>query len=95
MRAIRVFGPAVVLLTGTLAALLGLAIGGGAAALPLEDPGPFVRFALPLATLTVNVAAAGMIGALLLAIWAIPAASAGYGRALDVAAGSAAITAVA
>lgn len=95
MRAIRVFGPAIVLLTGVLAALIGLQIGGGAAPLPLEDPGAFVRFGLPISTMLVNLGAAGALGALLLAVWALSVDRPEYTRTLDVAAGSAALLTVA
>ncbi len=87
------FGPAVLLLTGILAALAGLLIGGGANALPLEDPGPVVRFALPMTSMLVNLGAAGMLGALLLVLWVLPPERAD--RAQDVAAASAAVLTVA
>ncbi|MFM6973876.1 MAG: cytochrome c oxidase assembly protein [Agromyces sp.] len=95
MRAIRVFGPAVILLTGTLAALIGLNIGGGANPLPLEDPGPFVRFALPLTSMLVNLGAAGTLGGLILALWVFPRLTRTYEAALDVSAASAGVLTVA
>lgn len=95
MRVIRVLGPAVLLLAGFVAAFVGLAIGGGANALPLEDPGPVVRFALPLVTMLVNIGAAGVLGALLLALWVLPSDRPSFARAVDVAAASAAVLTVA
>lgn len=95
MRAIRVFGPALLLVTGVLAALIGLQLSGGAAPLPLEDPGVWVRYGLPISTMLVNLGAAGTLGSLLLAIWVLSADRAEYGRTLDVAAGSAAVLTVA
>lgn len=95
MRLIRVFGPAALLLGGVLAAFLGLAIGGGASPLALEDPGPFVRYALPLTALFVNLGAAGFFGALVLALWALPSGDSSTNRTLDVAAAGAALFTVA
>ena len=54
-----------------LATFAGLAYGGGAAPFPVQDPGPIARFGLPVAKLLVNLGAAGMIGALVLAVWAL------------------------
>ncbi len=70
-RSVRVLGPAVLLAVALLATFAGLAYGGGAAPLPIQDPGPIARFGLPVAKLLVNLGAAGMIGALVLAVWAL------------------------
>ncbi len=79
-----------------LAALLAaLAYGGGADAPLLLNPGPVVLYGLPIATLFVNLGGAGAIGALVLACFALDPAEPEFGRALDVAAGSAAIWTVA
>jgi len=74
-----------------LSTLLALAYGGGAAAQLLADPGPLVRWGLPVAKLLVNVAAAGTIGALVLACFALSPRESAYGTSLDVAAGAAAL----
>ncbi|OOB89667.1 copper transporter [Rathayibacter sp. VKM Ac-2630] len=65
-------GPALLLVAAALIALLAaLAFGRGAAAPLLNDPGPVVRYGLPVAKLAVNLGAAGMIGALVLALFAL------------------------
>jgi cytochrome c oxidase assembly factor CtaG len=95
LRVVRIAGPATLVVVAFAALLVGLAIGGGAAPQLLEDPGAVVRYGLPIAKLLVNVSAAGMIGAIGLAVFAIPPAHAAFGRALDVAAASAALFTVA
>ncbi|WP_201788567.1 cytochrome c oxidase assembly protein [Rathayibacter sp. VKM Ac-2630] len=71
-RTVRIAGPALLLVAAALIALLAaLAFGRGAAAPLLNDPGPVVRYGLPVAKLAVNLGAAGMIGALVLALFAL------------------------
>lgn len=99
-RLVRLFGPAALLLVALLSTLAALAYGGGAAAQLLADPGPVVRYGLPLAKLLVNISAAGTIGALVLALFALSPTQHGpreheFNVALDFAAGSAAVFAVA
>ncbi|ROQ15677.1 putative copper resistance protein D [Rathayibacter sp. PhB93] len=109
-RTVRIAGPALLLVVAALVALLAaLAFGGGSAAPLLNDPGPVVRFGLPVAKLAVNLGAAGMIGSLVLTLFALsPRAIAKrtgapaeaeprteYTIALDVAAASAAFFAAA
>ncbi|WP_367948560.1 cytochrome c oxidase assembly protein [Rathayibacter sp. VKM Ac-2857] len=109
-RTVRIAGPALLLVVAALVALLAaLAFGGGSAAPLLNDPGPVVRLGLPVAKLAVNLGAAGMIGALVLTLFALsPRAVAArkgaptdaeprteYTIALDVAAASAAFFAAA
>ena len=68
-RTVRIASPALLLVVTALVALLAaLAFGGGSAAPLLNDPGPVVRFGLPVAKLAVNLGAAGMIGALVLTL---------------------------
>lgn len=70
-RSLRIIAPAV-LLAVTLAALLaGLGIGGAADARALLDPGAVVRYGLPASRTLVNVAMAGLIGSLVMAVWAL------------------------
>lgn len=64
------------------AVLLGLWWGGGAAPLLLIDPGPWVRFGLPIAKLMVNLGAALALGSLLVAAFVTPRASASYERSM-------------
>lgn len=71
-RTVRIAGPALLLVAAALVALLAaLAFGRGASAPLLNDPGPVVRYGLPIAKLAVNLGAAGMIGALVLALFAL------------------------
>jgi putative copper resistance protein D len=90
-RFVRVLGPAVLVAVALLATFAGLAYGGGAAPLPIQDPGPAVRFGLPVAKLVVNLGAAGMIGALALVVWALTPKQREFDVALDVATASAAV----
>ena len=90
-----VSGPAVLLLAAFAAMLWALSVGGAADALPLIDPGPFVRYGLFVSKLLVNLGGAGAIGALAIAIFALSPKEPGFGRALDVAAASAGVWTVA
>lgn len=67
--AVRLAGlaPALLLAAAVLAAIGALLLGGGAAPLQLADPGPVVRWGVPLLRLAYNLAASLTIGALLLA----------------------------
>lgn len=94
-RSVRVLGPAVLLAVALLATFGALAYGGGAAPFPIQDPGPVARWGLPVAKLLVNLGAAGMIGALVLAVWALAPSKREFDVALDVAAASAAVMTVA
>lgn len=94
-RSVRVLGPAVLTLVALIATFAGLAYGGGAAEQLIQDPGPIARYGVPVAKLFVNLGAAGMIGALVLAVWALSPKRRGFDLALDVAAASAAVMTVA
>jgi cytochrome c oxidase assembly factor CtaG/putative copper export protein len=88
-RVFVILAPAV-LVAAAFAALAGaLALGGGAKAPVLGDPGLFVRVALPASKMLVNLSAATMIGALVLALWALSRSDRAYARAIDIAAASA------
>jgi putative copper export protein len=91
----RVAGPAVLLGVSLIALFVALAIGGGANPQLLEDPGPVVRYGLPITSLLVNLGAAGVLGALVLALFALRHDRPEFNRALDIAAGSAALLTVA
>lgn len=91
----KIAAPAILILAALATVLAGLAYGGGAAAPLLLDPGPVVRYGLPIAKMLVNLGAAGALGALVLAGFALDAKRPEYGRALDVAAASAAVWTVA
>jgi putative copper resistance protein D len=78
-----------------LTAICALAYGGGAAPLQLGDPGAVVRWGLPLATLAVNLSAAGMCGSLVVALYALRAGEKPFDIALVTASLSAAVFTVA
>jgi len=75
--------------------LLALQFGGGAEAELIADPGAAVRYGLPIGKLLVNLGAAGTLGALALAAFAMEKSSREFGVALDAAAASAAVWTVA
>jgi cytochrome c oxidase assembly factor CtaG/putative copper export protein len=94
-RIVRVVGPALLLFVALVSAIAALQYGGGVAAEPIADPGPIVRFGLPLGKLIVNLGAAGTIGALILASFGMSRDKPEFSLALDTAAASAAVWAVA
>jgi len=94
-RPVWVLGPAVLLAAALLATVAGLMAGGGADAPLLLDPGPVVRWGLPVAKLLVDLGVAAALGALLLAVLALDPARPEFGRAVDVAAAGAGVWTVA
>jgi cytochrome c oxidase assembly factor CtaG/putative copper export protein len=94
-RATRIAGPAALLLVAFAALLAALAYGGGAQVPALIDPGALVRYGLPVSTTLVDIAEAGVLGALVLASFAFAADRPEFGRALDIAAACAAVWTVA
>ncbi|MGC5173110.1 cytochrome c oxidase assembly protein [Microbacterium sp. DT81.1] len=94
-RALRAAGPAILIAAAFVTLVWGLVVGGGAAALVLGDPGPVVRWGLPAAKLAVNFGAAGMVGSLVLALFALRAGDREFDTALDTASVSAAVFTVA
>lgn len=86
--------PGVLVAVAFAALLAGLAIGGGADP-TLIDPGAPVRYGLPAAKLVMNLGVALTLGALVLAVFALPADSPVHGRAVDVAAAGAGVWTVA
>lgn len=89
-RALRLAGPVILVAAALVTLLLGLAYGGGAAPLVVADPGPIVRWGLPAVKLLVNLTAAGMVGSLVLALFALRAGDRAFDAALDTASVSAA-----
>jgi len=89
-RALRLAGPVILVAAALVTLLLGLAYGGGAAPLVVGDPGPVVRWGLPAVKLLVNLTAAGMVGSLVLALFALRAGERAFDAALDTASVSAA-----
>jgi cytochrome c oxidase assembly factor CtaG/putative copper export protein len=94
-RSVRLLGPAALVAVALAAMVAALAFGGGAAPFPIQDPGPVARWGVPVAKLFVNLGAAGMIGALVMAVWALSPKQREFDLALDVAAASAAVLTVA
>ncbi|ARJ07498.1 copper transporter [Cnuibacter physcomitrellae] len=83
--------PAALVVASFAALLIALAVGGAAAPQLLQDPGDVVRYGLPVAQMIVNIAAAGMIGALGMALFVFRAGSDEYGKTLDIAAAASAL----
>ncbi|WP_405374382.1 MULTISPECIES: cytochrome c oxidase assembly protein [unclassified Microbacterium] len=94
-RAFRYAGPAILLAAALIALVVGLAYGGGAAPTVIADPGPMVRWGLPVAELAVNLSAALMLGSLVVALFSLRAGTAEFDSALDAASAGAAILTVA
>lgn len=84
-RALRAAGPVILLAAAVLTAFAALAYGGAADPLAAGDPGPFVHWGLPFAKLLVNLAGAVMVGALVLALFALRAGEREFDAALDIA----------
>lgn len=94
-RLARVAGPAVLLIAGFAALLIALAVGGGARPSVTGGGDPVVLYALPIAKFVATIGVSATLGALVLAVFALDPAREEFGRALDVAAGAAAVWAVA
>lgn len=94
-RALRVAGPAILVVVALIVLIAGLAFGGGAVPLQTGDPGPTVRWGLPIAQLLVNLGAAGMVGSLVLALFALSSGTRAFDTALDTASIAAAVFTVA
>jgi putative copper resistance protein D len=75
--------------------LIGLVIGGGAAALEFSDPGPIIRYGVPLAKGLMNLAMAVSIGSLVFAGFAANDKSAVLRKLLNLASAGAALWAIA
>ncbi|WP_217348646.1 cytochrome c oxidase assembly protein [Cnuibacter physcomitrellae] len=90
-RVVRIVAPAALVVASFAALLIALAVGGAAAPQLLQDPGDVVRYGLPVAQMIVNIAAAGMIGALGMALFVFRAGSDEYGKTLDIAAAASAL----
>ena len=88
-------GPAALLAVAFAALLASLAYGGGANVPIAIDPGAVVRYGVPIATMLVDLSASGLLGSLVLSAFAFASDRPEYGRALDVAAGSAALLTIA
>lgn len=77
-----------------LAVIIGLIVGGGAAALQFSDPGPVVRFGVPLAKAFMNLGMAIAIGSLVFAAFAAENKSVVLRKLLNLSSAGAALWAV-
>ena len=87
----RVAGPAILLVAGLIALFLAIAFGGAAAPQAIGDPGPFVRWGLPVVKLVSNLGGAVMLGALVLALFGLRSGTRSFDAALDTASIGAAV----
>jgi cytochrome c oxidase assembly factor CtaG/putative copper export protein len=94
-RIVRIVGPALLLFVALASSVMALQYGGAVRPEPIADPGAVVRYGLPLAKLLVNIGAAGTIGSLVLAAFAMTKEKPEFSLALDIGAGSAAVWTVA
>jgi len=94
-RLVRIAGPALLLAVALASLFAALAYGGGADAPLISDPGPIVRYGLPLVKLVFNLGMALTIGTLVLTCFSLSMDEDAYGRAVDLAAAGAAIWTVA
>jgi putative copper resistance protein D len=88
---LRFAGPGILVLTAFAALVAALVYGGGAAPLVIADAGPVVRWGLPAVKLVVNLAAAGLVGSLVLALFALKPEQRAFEIALDTASVAAAV----
>ncbi|WP_394768868.1 cytochrome c oxidase assembly protein [Lacisediminihabitans sp.] len=88
-RLVKIAGPALLLVVAFLSLLAALQFGGAADAPAVFDPGAFVRYGLPIATLLGNLGAAATIGALVLVCFALSDTEPEFGRTIDIAAAAA------
>lgn len=89
--AYRLAGVGILLSASVVGVVVALALGGGAAPLLLQDPGAFVRWSIPIAKLVMNVAAAAMLGSLVLALFALRSETEPFDAALTTASIGAAV----
>lgn len=89
--AYRVAGVFILLAAALVAVILALLVGGGAKPPLLQDPGPFVLWGTPIAKLVMNIAAATMLGSLVLALFGLRAGERAFDAALNIASVGAAV----
>ncbi|MFP7761775.1 cytochrome c oxidase assembly protein [Marisediminicola sp. LYQ134] len=94
-RSVRIAAPAALLVVAVVCLLVALQVGGGARPPQFADPGPVVRYGLPIAKMLVNIGAAATIGSLVLACFVFSRQRPEFDRVLDFAAAGAAFWAVA
>ncbi|WP_431826333.1 cytochrome c oxidase assembly protein [Microbacterium algeriense] len=89
--AYRVAGVVLLLAAALVAVILALLVGGGAEPPLLQDPGHFVLWGTPIAKLVMNIAAAVMLGSLVLALFGLRAGERAFDAALNIASVGAAV----
>lgn len=89
--AYRFAGIAILAAAAVVGVVAALIVGGGAQPLLLQDPGPFVMWATPIVKLTMNIAAAAMLGSLVLALFALKSGEKSFDTALNIASIGAAV----
>ncbi|WP_105567237.1 cytochrome c oxidase assembly protein [Microbacterium halophytorum] len=94
-RTLRAVGPTLLVVAAFLVAAWALVFGGAVDATELADAGAGVRWGLPLAKLVVNLAAAAMLGSLVLALFALRQGEREWEIALDTASIGAAVFTIA
>ncbi|MFS0853598.1 cytochrome c oxidase assembly protein [Microbacterium sp. 179-I 3D4 NHS] len=87
----RLAGVAILAAASLVGVVASLLVGGGAAPLLLQDPGPFVMWATPIVKLVTNLAAAAMLGSLVLALFALRSGEKPFDTALNIASIGAAV----
>lgn len=94
-RVLRAAGPVTLAIAALIVLVVALALGGGAAPLVTGDAGPIVRWGLPVTQLAVNLGAAGMVGSIVVALFALRAGERPFDVALDLSSISAAVFTIA
>jgi putative copper resistance protein D len=87
----RLTGIAILAIAALVGVVASLLVGGGAAPLLLQDPGPFVMWATPIVKLVTNLAAAAMLGSLVMALFALRSGEKPFDTALNIASIGAAV----
>ncbi|GAA1702384.1 cytochrome c oxidase assembly protein [Microbacterium sediminicola] len=90
-RLLRAVGPATLAVVALAVMVVALAYGGGATPLVIGDAGPVVRWGLPAMTLATNLSAAGMVGSVVVALWALTPDEPAFEAALGMTSASAAV----
>lgn len=95
MKSYRLAGLVILVAGATAGLIAALVIGGGAVPPKLLDPGPVVMWGLPAVKLVANLAAAAMLGSLVLALFGLRTGTRDFEIALDTASVGAAIFTIA
>ncbi len=93
-RSLRILAPAVLLAATLVFLYIALSVGGAAQERSLLDPGAIVRYGIPISRGIMNIGMAGMIGALVMVVWALASDKKESRIAMDLASGSAAVVTV-